>query len=180
MRILGGSLAGTILKPNMKSWPTRPTTDMAKEALYNILMNRIDFTQVAMLDLFGGTGIHSLEFLSRGCKQVVYIDKYGPCVKWIKSKVSEFNLQEYIQIYQKDVLKYLKAPKGQFDIIFADPPYSMQGLEKLPDMIFDAHLLSESGMLIIEHDRQHQFDDHVKFESERKYGQTRFSFFSSI
>lgn len=177
MRILGGKYAGHSLKPNMKSWPTRPTTDMAKEALYNILMNRIDFQEVSMLDLFGGTGIHSIEFLSRGCPQVCYVDNYGPCIKWVKKKTEELGFSTGFNVYQTDVKKFVKNTTHTFDIIFADPPYALAWINQLPDMIFELDLINDRGMFILEHDQRNQFQDHIRFIEERKYGQTRFSFF---
>lgn len=177
MRIIGGEFGGRLLHPPMKKWPTRPTTDIAKEALYNILANRIDFEDVSMLDLFGGTGMHSLEFLSRGCQKVVYVDKYYPSVRWVKEQVSLLGVEDRIRLMKKDVKSYLSAEDMSFDIIFADPPYALPWINSLPDLIIESSAFTDT--LIIEHSNHTSFDQHDLCHEVRKYGQTRFSFFSS-
>lgn len=179
MRIIGGSKGGLVIRPPMKSWPTRPTTDIAKEALYNILMNRIDFSEVTMLDLFGGTGAHTFEFLSRGSPHVTYVDKYDKCASWVKAQIKEFGWQEHSKIIRLDVVKYLRSAQDEFDFIFADPPYSWSELGRLPDLIDDAKILSEKGLMVIEHGNNQNFKNQNSFTEERNYGQSVFSFFKS-
>lgn len=177
MRILGGRFGGRVLRPSMKKWPTRPTTDIAKEALYNILANRIDFEEVTMLDLFGGTGMHSLEFISRGCQDVTYVDKYHACIRWVKEQSQDLEIEDAITIVKKDVKSYLSAIDRRFDVVFADPPYALPWITALPDLIIDAALDNE-GMLILEHSAESSFDQHARCAEVRAYGQTRFSFFT--
>ena len=177
MRIIGGSLSGRIFHPPLQNWPTRPTTDMAKEALYNILMNKIDFEDAVFLDLFGGTGVHTLEFLSRGCKNVTYVDRFAKCVRWIKQSVDDLGLSGNVQIIKSDVDAFLKATREDYSVIFADPPYDLSWLDQIPEKVYSGNLLVNDGLLIIEHSRNHSFQDHEHFVRERKYGQTRFSFF---
>ena len=178
MRIIGGSLRGRYIEPPLKKWPTRPTTDIAKEALYNILMNRIDFEEVKMLDLFGGTGIHCFEFLSRGCEQVTYVDNYGAAVRWVKQQAAAFDFSDLIHIQKKNVKSFIQHSEEQYDFIFADPPYDMAWLKELPEMIFDQSMVSEDGLLIIEHGSDTSFEKHPRFTEGRTYGQSKFSFFS--
>ena len=177
MRIIGGKHKGRILKPSMKKWPTRPTTDLSKEALYNILSNNIDFNQVSMLDLFGGTGAHALEFGSRGCTKICYVDNYHACVGWMKEIVATLELESYITIVKSDVRKFVKAQNSSYDIIIADPPYGLPWLVQIPSLIFAANLLSPDGILILEHGSQVSLSDLPHLLESRKYGQSTFSFF---
>lgn len=177
MRIVGGELRGRIISPKMKSWPTRPTTDVSKEALFNILTNRIDFQEVAMLDLFGGTGNHSWEFLSRGCKDVTYVDNYKLCVDFVKNQSIIFGYQSELKIFRSDVRKFIGKTHMSFDYIFAGPPYGMDWLDLIPDIIFTGNLLKQDGLMVLEHNPNHDFVGHDHFVEIRKYGQTLFSFF---
>lgn len=178
MRIIGGTLGGRVLRPPMKGWATRPTTDLAREALYNILSNRIDFDTIRMLDLFGGTGAHALECYSRGCEEVIYVERYGKCVQWMKQITSELAIGEDIKIIKSDVKGFVKNHQEQYDFIFADPPYQLKWLSQIPDLIIENDLLTDSGILVLEHDNQHNFENHSAFQEQRKYGQTVFSFFN--
>ena len=177
MRIIGGELGGRILDVPLKSWPTRPTTDIAKEALYNILTNRIDYSNVRFLDLFGGSGAHTLEFLSRGCLDVTYVDQYPKCVLWVRDQVRRFQYSSQCTIIKKDVRKFIRSSSTTYDVIFADPPYALTWLDELPRLIFSNGMLVQNGTLIIEHGREHDFTREEAFTEVRKYGQSRFSFF---
>ncbi len=168
-----------MFRPPATSWPTRPTTDIAKEALYNILANRIDFSDVSMLDLFCGTGAHTFEFLSRGSIDVTCVDKFDKCIKWIKEQVKELEEDNACSVNRMDVSKYIKTCDRTFDVIFADPPYALRWLQGLPNMILDRGMLAKDGWLIIEHGSDVLFDDHLQFVEVRKYGQSRFSFFQN-
>ena len=178
MRIIGGSLKGHVFKPSMKSWPTRPTTDIAKEGLFNILMNRIDFEETKMLDLFGGTGNHSWEFLSRGCLDVTYVDKFRGAVDFVKNQSDQFGFQNNITIIRQDVKRFIKSTDVKFDYIFAGPPYGLPWLDEIPGLIFDHHILEKEGLFVLEHNPTHRFDFHPRFIEQRNYGQTIFAFFS--
>jgi 16S rRNA (guanine(966)-N(2))-methyltransferase RsmD len=178
MRIISGKFKGRRFYPPAKKWPTRPTTDISKEGLFNILQHRIDFESCKMLDLFGGTGNHSYEFISRGCRDVTYVDKFRGCVEFVKKTSAELGIEEAIQIYKMDVFKYIRDCTESFDYIFAGPPYPLKTLDSIPDKIFAANLLAPDGLFVLEHNPNHNFDDHPNFDSKRNYGTTIFSFFA--
>ncbi len=178
MRIIGGTCKGRILRPRMKGWPTRPTTDIAKEALFNVLMNRLNFEEVAFLDLFGGTGAHTFEFLSRGCMDVTYVDNYLGCVQFVRKTSSELGFNKFLSVVRMDVFKYIKICNRKFDYIFAGPPYPLHWLDKIPDLVFSHELLDANGFFVLEHNDDHNFSGHTRLQEKRKYGQTNFSFFS--
>lgn len=177
MRIIGGSHRGHILRPSMKGWPTRPTTDISKEGLFNILMNRIDFEDMSMLDLFGGAGNHSWEFLSRGCTDVTYVDKYRGCIDFVTKTRAQLGFDNELTIIQQNVAQFIKKCERQYDYIFAGPPYPLKWLANIPDMIFDSNILTREGLFVLEHNPTHHFRDHPQFENMRNYGQTIFTFF---
>lgn len=179
MRIIGGEFKGRKFFPPAKNWPTRPTTDYAKEGLFNILNNRLDFTQISVLDLFGGTGSHSYEFISRGCTDVTYVDKFGGCVSFVKKTASELSIEDKITIFKSDVFKFLQLNTRQFDYIFAGPPYPLPLLKTIPDVIFDCNTLAPEGLFVLEHNPQHDFKNHPHYAEERNYGTTIFSFFKN-
>lgn len=175
MRILGGRLGGRIVKPPMKKWPTRPTTDIAKEALFNILANQIHFEEVSVLDLFGGTGMISLEFVSRGCDDVTYVDRYHKCVRWVEQQAVFFDIDDDFKIVKQNVKSFITSSERKYDIIFADPPYDLVWITELPNMCLD--MLESEGVLIIEHGADTSYLNHERLDRTREYGQTRFSFF---
>ena len=178
MRITGGKLRGQVLRPSMKGWPTRPTTDISKEALFNILANRIDFEEVSMLDLFGGTGNHSWEFLSRGCKDVTYVDKYFACVSFVKKQQEKWSFNEELKVIRMDVKAFIRSCEHDYDYVFAGPPYWLPWLDEIPAMIRNNSLLSSEGLFVLEHNPQHDFKKEEGYIESRNYGQTIFSFFS--
>ncbi len=159
------------------SLPVRPTTDMAKESLFNILENYYDFENAEVLDLFAGTGNLSYEFVSRGCPKVVSVDQDAGCVKFIRETANKLQMDELIVI-RSDVFRFLSSHKNSYDIIFADPPYNCREYDALARMVFDNHLLKENGLFIIEHDKHLHFDDHEHFMEQRRYGKVNFSFFA--
>jgi 16S rRNA (guanine(966)-N(2))-methyltransferase RsmD len=177
MRIIGGEFKSRRFNPPAKNWPTRPTTDFAKEGLFNILQNTIDFTSIKMLDLFGGTGSHCYEFISRGCNDATYVDKFGGCVAFVKRTAQSLGIGSRIRIVKADVFKYVKGCKEKYDYIFAGPPYPLPNLDEIPDLIFDNGLLSEGGIFVLEHNPNHDFSSHPQFSKSRNYGTTIFSFF---
>ena len=176
MRIISGKYKGKrLIAP--KRLPVRPTTDMAKEALFNILNNLYNFDGLRVLDLFAGTGNISFEFASRGTPEVVAVDKYPGCVKYI-SKISK-ELELPIKPVRSDVYKFLEKSQEKFDMIFADPPYNFTHSEfiNIVDLIFEKDLLQDEGLLIVEHSNQTDLSQHSKFWEKRKYGGNIFSFF---
>ncbi len=178
MRIISGSHGGRRYSPPMKKWPTRPTTDIAKEALFNILQNRLDFEDLSMLDLFAGTATHTIEFISRGGRSATYVDRFIPAISFVKQLVSDYEMNDRIEIVKSDVFKYIKNADSSFDYIFADPPYSLNKIASMPDLIFDSSLMKSDTLLVIEHDQNNSFTTHPRFEDCRNYGQSFFSFFS--
>lgn len=177
MRIIGGKYKGHVLRPNMKGWPTRPTTDISKEGLFNMLMNEIDFESVRMLDLFGGTGNHSFEFLSRGCQYVTYVDQYYKCAQFVQEKAISLGFDANIYIVRQNVAAFLKSHKEGYNYIFAGPPYPLKWLSRIPEMIFESNILSPSGLFVLEHNASHSFQQSTYYEKQRHYGQTHFTFF---
>ncbi len=179
MRIIGGQFKGRKFYPPAKKWPTRPTTDFAKEGLFNILQNNFDFEALKVLDLFGGTGNHSYEFISRGCTDVTYVDKFKGCVLFVKKTAQLFKIQGHINIIQGDVFKFINHTAIQYDYIFAGPPYGLPSLDSIPDLIFEKKLLKEHGWFVLEHNPNHDFENHKHLFQVRNYGKTIFSFFKN-
>lgn len=178
MRIISGKLKGHRFHPPANKWPTRPTTDISKEGLFNILQNEIDFEAVRMLDLFGGTGNHCFEFISRGCTDTTYVDKFRPAVEFVKKQSDNWGIRDYVEIVRSDVKRFILHFHGQpFDYIFAGPPYPLPWLDTIPELVFRHNLPGESGLFVLEHNPQHDFSDHEHFVQQRNYGQTIFAFF---
>jgi len=176
MRIISGKFKGKrLIAP--KTLPVRPTTDMAKEALFNILNFQIDFQEIKLLDLFAGTGNISYEFISRGTTQITAVDQHYGCVKFINKTANE--LEAEINTVKSDVFKYLDKVKTKSDLIFADPPYdfSTEDFQKIPQLVFDNNLLEEEGLLIVEHSKHTDLSETVNFSESRRYGNSVFSFF---
>lgn len=176
MRIVSGTHKGKrITAP--KKLPVRPTTDFAKEALFNILNNHYHFSGLQVLDLFSGTGNIAYEFGSRGAVAITSVDAHYECVKFINKTSEELGLP--IATVKSDVLKYLSATSSTFDIIFADPPYDfgVDVLQKMVDITFEKNLLKEDGVLIIEHSKKIDLSHLNLFTDSRKYGNSVFSFF---
>lgn len=180
MRIISGEFKGRRFYPPADKWPTRPTTDFAKEGLFNILQNRIDFSEIKMLDLFGGTGNHSYEFISRGCMDVSYVDQHGPCIAFVKKMATELKVENRIHIFKEDVKKFVNSSRQNYDYIFAGPPYPLPWLDEIPDLVFTNELLKPTGTFVLEHNPNHNFTKHPNFVESRNYGTTIFSFFETL
>jgi 16S rRNA (guanine966-N2)-methyltransferase len=178
MRIIGGRLKGLRLNPPT-NLPVRPTTDMAKEALFNILNNQIEFEDIKVLDLFSGTGNISLEFASRGAAEVVSVDRSVQCVHYVKDMARQHRLPE-IKTFKADVFKYLEMETETYDLIFADPPYDLSRIPEIPKLIFEKALLKPDGLLIVEHQSMQNLSQHAAFVEQRKYGHSSFSFFKNL
>tara|TARA_R110002051_G_scaffold282226_1_gene343989 strand:- start:812 stop:1348 length:537 start_codon:yes stop_codon:yes gene_type:complete len=178
MRIISGKHKGRkITAPN--KLPVRPTTDMAKEGLFNILNNTYYFGDISVLDLFSGTGNIAYEFGSRGCNQITSIDANQGCVKFITETAETLELN--ITALKSDVFSYLEKTNSKTDIIFADPPYDLEfdDFSKIPELIFSRELLLEDGVLIIEHSKHTDLSKLPHFTNQRKYGGSIFSFFEA-
>lgn len=176
MRIIAGSLRGRRLNPP-DNLPVRPTTDMARESLFNILNNYVDYEECSVMDLFAGTGAVSLEFVSRGAKEVTSIEINNACTDFIKASATRIGVNN-LHVVRADVFDLLKRANRKFDIIFADPPYALEDLPKLPDLIFERDVLTEDGIFILEHPREYSFEDHPHFWQHRAYGKVNFTFFA--
>lgn len=175
MRIVGGKYKGRIFKPG-KKFKARPTTDIAKEGLFNILHNRYEFHNKSILDLFAGTGSVAYEFISRGCKHATLVEKNFSHFKFINEVVKSLGI-ENITVFKADVFKYVKKTGDTFNIIFADPPFDLQDFEKVPDAVMNANILAPDGVFILEHPKEFNFSTHPKFKEIRNYGKVNFSFF---
>lgn len=180
MRIVAGEFRGRTITPPA-SFKARPTTDFAKENLFNILANRYDFDQVSLLDLFSGTGSISYEAVSRGAQKAVAVELYAPHAAFIRSMADKLGVADRLQCVGSNVWVYLNSPSaaaaGPFDMVFADPPYDMEGVERLPDEVLNRGLLAPDGVLVVEHSAAYDFSGHARFEQLRKYGSVHFSFF---
>ena len=176
MRIISGKHKSKRLTAP-KNLPVRPTTDMAKEALFNIINNTYYFNGISVLDLFSGTGNISYEFGSRGTENITAVDAHYGCIKYINSISNELDLN--IHTIKSDVFKYLEKTNLKFDIIFADPPYDFDVtlFEKIADLVFERDLLNEEGTLIVEHSKHTNLSNHSQFSYSKKYGGNMFSFF---
>ncbi len=175
MRIISGKFKGKPFYPN-KKFIARPTTDFAKEGLFNILNNSIDFSDLEILDLFSGTGSISYEFLSRGCKMVHAVEKNRNHTEFISKTGNELKVTN-LKIFTYDVFKFVKHPPKLYDIIFADPPYDLKNLENIPDLIFENKILKPDGIFILEHSNKNNFTEHKNFYNNKNYGKVNFSFF---
>lgn len=176
MRIISGKYKSRKITPP-KNLPVRPTTDLSKEGLFNVLNNRFHFDEIKVLDLFSGTGNISFEFGSRGCNDITAVDTEYQCIKFIKQTSKAFNFD--ITAIKSDVFKFLQSNKCTYTIIFADPPYQMpqNDFEKIISLVFENHLIEEQGLLIIEHATYTKMD-HLNYLSfQKKYGGSIFSFF---
>ncbi|MBQ5849347.1 MAG: RsmD family RNA methyltransferase, partial [Lachnospiraceae bacterium] len=158
MRIIGGYLKGKNILPPA-NYAARPTTDFAKEGLFNILINEYDIEELTVLDLFSGTGSISFEFASRGCKDIISIEMNPAHTKFIKQVASTYKVKG-MQVIRHNVFDFLEICTKKFDIIFADPPYAIEGLDTIPDKIFEKQLLNPQGYLILEHPGTYNFEDH--------------------
>ncbi len=175
MRIISGIYRGRRLSPP-HNLPVRPTTDMAREALFNILYNSYDFEGLRVLDLFCGTGALSFEFISRGCEDVTAVDENSKCIDFIRKTATTWNTSG-LQAFRAEVFRFLEHQEKAYDIIFADPPYSMKESLLLPALIYSRKLLAPGGRLIIEHPADLDFHDQQGFLEKRSYSRVQFSFF---
>ena len=176
MRIISGKFKGRRIFPP-KNLPVRPTTDMSKEALFNVLNNHFDFEGLKILDLFSGTGNISFEFASRGSDNITSVDADFGCVKFIKQIAEEYDFN--IAAMRSDVFKFLEKNTNSYDIIFADPPYALdqKTFENIVTLVFKQELLREDGMMVIEHSKYTKLDHMIHFSFKKSYGGSIFSFF---
>lgn len=177
MRIIGGKLKGRIINLPPR-YSARPTTDFAKEALFNILDNEYEFEDLKVLDLFGGTGAISYEFASRGAARVYCVEMSRDNASFIRTEATRLGLDAVVAVHQ-NVFDFLPICRERFDIVFADPPYALEGLETIPDKVMGAGILHPERYFILEHGGEHSFAGHPLFVKEKVYGRVHFSFFES-
>ena len=175
MRIIGGRLKGKSINPPA-GYKARPTTDFAREGLFNILDNEYELEGLQVLDLFGGTGAISFEFASRGARRVYCVEMARENASFIKTEARRLGLDNMTMV-RDNVFDFLPLCHEKFDIVFADPPYALEGLENLPDKVLEAGILHPECYFILEHGGEHSFADHPRFVKERSYGRVHFSFF---
>lgn len=176
MRIISGKYKGRRFEPP-KSFKARPTTDFAKENLFNILNNYLDWEDISSaLDLFGGTGSISFEMISRGCPQVICIEKMPAHASFIEKVKENLGIEELV-LLKTDVFKYLENSRQQFDFIFADPPYDLKNFTDVPRLIIEKDLIKNDGIFILEHSKDYDFSDYKLFKEKRIYGSVNFSIF---
>lgn len=176
MRVITGKYKGRHFDVP-RTFKARPTTDFAKENLFNVLNGYVDWDeQPSALDLFAGTGSITLELLSRGCSQVISVEKDPMHYKFIKGIIDYLQDLNAVPV-RGDVFKYLSQCRGRFDIIFADPPYVLKEIPELPDMVLERGLLNPEGVFVLEHGRDNDFSLHPRFVEHRTYGSVNFSLF---
>lgn len=176
MRIISGKYKGRRFDIP-KSFKARPTTDFAKENLFNVLNNEIEWEGTTALDLFGGTGSISFELVSRGCPKVVCVEKNFNHASFIEKTKEMLKIQSELLLFKMDVFSYLEHCKEQFDLIFADPPYDLKYFADVPRLVFEKDLIKAGGIFILEHSKDYDFSDLPLFESRRVYGGVNFTIF---
>jgi 16S rRNA (guanine966-N2)-methyltransferase len=175
MRIVGGKYKGRTFHPG-KKFKARPTTDIAKEGLFNILEHRYDFTTKTVLDLFSGTGSMAYEFISRGCQHATLVENNFIHYKFIQEVITKLNIDN-AKVFKTNVFLFLKKSPETFNIIFADPPFDFQNFETIPEAVLQNSLLAPQGVFVLEHPATYDFSHHPYFKEHRKYGKVNFSFF---
>ena len=174
MRIISGKYRGRIIIPP-KNFSARPTTDFAKESLFNIINNEYNIEEIISLDLFSGTGSISFELASRGCQNITAVEISYKYAAFIRKNAENMGMK--IKVVNHDFFKFVKFNTIKYDLIFADPPYDLENLHEIPSLIFDNELLNSNGTLILEHPEKYNFSDYQHFEKLKTYGKVNFSFF---
>jgi len=175
MRIVGGLYKGRIFNPT-KNFKARPTTDIAKEGLFNILDNRYDFSNKTVLDIFSGSGSIGYEFISRGCLEATFVEKDFVHHRFILNVLETLKI-ENAKVFRADAFPFLRSYKGSFDFIFADPPFDLKNFAEVPGTVLETKILNKNGLFILEHPKEFDFSKHPFFKEVRKYGKVNFSFF---
>ena len=176
-RIISGKFRGKIIKAP-GSLPVRPTTDFAKESLFNILNNHFYFDEIKALDLFAGTGNLSYELASRGCEDLTIVDQNHKCCQFIEETIAQLGFEESAVVHRSDALEFVKRDYRAYNLIVADPPYDYESYAELVEQVFFKKIIAKDGMLVIEHDSRGDLSELENFYESRKYGKVRFSFFT--
>lgn len=179
MRIISGKYRGKKFMPPADI-PARPTTDFAKEALFNILNNYFEFDEIRFLDLFAGTGSLDYELFSRGCKHMVMVDLSPVSVRFMEKMIRELGMEQVARVVRADVLRYLETERNRYELIFAGPPYALESIDQLPDLVLEKNILTDDGLFVLETSPNHNFSDHPALVDVRHYGQTHFWFFQPV
>jgi 16S rRNA (guanine(966)-N(2))-methyltransferase RsmD len=175
MRVIGGELGGRRINPPAKMPYTRPTTDIAKEGLFNVLENNLDLSVLRTLDLFGGTGSISYELASRGVRDLTVVEKDPAMFAFIQKSAIELGLADFYKVVRMDVFKFIKQCNETFDLIFAGPPYALATIDELPKLT--PRLLNDKGWFVLEHTPRNNYEGYPLYVTQRSYGTTIFSFF---
>ena len=178
MRIISGFLKGKIITPPA-SYKARPTTDFAREALFDLISNEYEFEDLKVLDLFGGTGAVSFEFVSRGIGHAWCVEMAPANAAFISNAAKQLGIADKLTVVRHNVFDFIPLCTEKFDLVFADPPYALDGLDTLPDLIMGSGILHPGCYFILEHGSEHSFTSHPAFVKEKKYGRVHFSFFES-
>ncbi len=176
MRIIGGEHGGRKFNPPSNMPYTRPTTDIAKEGLFNVLQHNLDFEELKTLDLFGGTGSISYELASRGVPDLTIVEKDSTMYEFIKKTAAALRLENF-KVVKMDVFKFMQQCTERFDFIFAGPPYALATIDDLPRLVFEKQLLKKDGWFVLEHTPRNDYKTYPFFKTERNYGTTVFSTF---
>jgi len=175
LRIIGGRYRKKSIHPP-RDLQARPTTDFAKEGLFNIIINQYDIEDLQVLDLFSGTGSIAYEFASRECKWIDCVDNHPVHYHFIRNTARELDFEQ-LAVYKADVFQFLRTCSRQYDVVFADPPYNLDNIELLPQLVFEKNVLHEAGMFILEHGANTNFQEVEQYHRTKKYGSVHFSFF---
>ncbi|MEO6730574.1 MAG: RsmD family RNA methyltransferase [Ferruginibacter sp.] len=176
MRIISGIHGGRKIKPPAKMPYTRPTTDIAKEGLFNVIQNNLDIGELTVLDLFGGTGCISYELASRGASDITIVEKDNQMYDFIKQTAETLAFTNF-KVIKGDVFKFIESATGQYDFIFAGPPYALATIDELPKKIIEKKLLKPGGWFVLEHTPRNNYKKIQQYKTERNYGTTIFSIF---
>lgn len=179
MRIISGKHGGRKIHPPTKMPYTRPTTDIAKEGLFNILQNSIDFEGIKTLDLFGGTGAITYELASRGATEQVIVEKDTAMFEFIKKNLADLQFT-HVKAVKSEVFKFLENCIQQFDFIFAGPPYALETIDEIPKIILGKKLIAPDGLFVLEHTPRNNYENFAGYVKQRNYGTTIFSFFEAV
>jgi 16S rRNA (guanine(966)-N(2))-methyltransferase RsmD len=177
MRIIGGTFGGRRFSPPARI-PARPTTEVAKEGLFNMLNNSMDFEGIRTLDLFGGTGSITYELASRGAGYLTIVERDTVTVDFIKKTIQELGIKDRVNLVKNDVFKFMKQHTEQYDFIFAGPPYALDIIDDLPKLVFEKKLLLPNGVFVLEHTPRNDYQNHPNFSRIKNYGTTVFTFFT--
>jgi len=176
MRIISGTHGGRRIHPPAKMPHTRPTTDIAREGLFNVLQNNLDITGLKTLDLFGGTGCISYELASRGAPDLTIVEKDNHMHAFIKKTAEALDFESF-KVVKSDVFRFIESDPGQYDLIFAGPPYALTTIDELPVLVFKRQLLKPGGWFVLEHTPRNDYKKFQHYRTERHYGTTIFSIF---